>query len=473
MELENVSQMRRDQLFEKLKVHGQEHLVRFWNELSETQRSALADQIERIDFPRIAHLFADRDKASEVVELVDRAGEPAAMRLGDQKNRFSPESAIGRGADALTGGRVAVLLVAGGQGTRLGFEHPKGMFPIGPVSKCSIFQIHVEKVVAAARRYGAPVPLYIMVSPATDLETRKFFAENENFGLPETDFRIFCQGTMPAIDDQTGKILLADRGQIALSPDGHGGALAALQAGGALAEMAERGIEQVFYFQVDNPLVDVCSPEFLGYHLLAGSELTSQVVAKQDPKDRVGNVVEVDGRLRVIEYSDLPDSVAERRRADGSLQIWAGSIAVHVFDLAFLLRMSGRADALPFHVAHKRVPFIDEQGRTHQPEKANAYKFERFIFDLLPAAKNALVVEVDPKTHFAPLKNAPGAASDTPESVRAQMVALHADWLRRAGAELAGGAPVEISPLFALDAEQLRGRIAPGTRISQPVYFRP
>lgn len=459
-------------LFEYLKAHGQEHLVRFWDELSEEDRHNLAGQIAQIDLGQIAGLFAERGKVGQLVALADRAGEPAAIRLGQTHNRFSPDAARSRGTEALSAGRVAVLLVAGGQGTRLGFDHPKGMFPIGPVSRCSIFQIHVEKVVATARRYGAAVPLYLMVSPATDAETRKFFAEQRNFGLPGSDFRVFRQGTMPAVDDQSGKVLLADRGQIAVSPDGHGGTLAALQASGALSEMAERGIEQVFYFQVDNPLVEVCSPELLGYHLLAGSELTSQVIAKQNPTDRVGNVVQIDGRLRVIEYSDLPDSIAERRHADGSLRIWAGSIAVHVFDVAFLQRMAGRDGALPFHIAHKRVPFVDGQGRVHQPEKPNAYKFERFIFDLLPSAENALVVEVDPKVHFAPLKNAPGADEDTPESVRSRMVALHTDWLRRAGAQVAEATPVEISPLFALDAEQLRGRIAPGTAIRKATYFR-
>lgn len=465
--------MTKRQLLEYLKPHGQEHLARFWDDLTEEGRRGLADQIGRIDFAQIARLFAGRDQALEVVALADRAGQPAAIRLGEEHNRFSRQSARRRGAETLAAGQVAVLLVAGGQGTRLGFDHPKGMFPIGPVSKCSIFQIHVEKVLATARRYGAPVPLYLMVSPATDRETREFFAEQRNFGLPEGDFRIFCQGTMPAVDDRTGKVLLADRGQIALSPDGHGGVLAALCASGALAEMAQRGIRQVFYFQVDNPLVDVCSPEFLGYHLLAASELTSQVVAKKDPKDRVGNVVEVDGRLRVIEYSDLPDSVARRRRPDGSLQIWAGSIAVHVFDVAFLQRMAGSGEALPFHIAHKKVPFLDSQGQIREPQKANAYKFERFVFDLLPSAENALVVEVDPKVHFAPLKNASGAADDTPESVRAQMAALHAGWLRRAGAEVAAATPVEISPLFALDAEELSSQIAPGTKITAPAYFRP
>lgn len=461
------------EIIERLKAFGQEHLLHFWGELDAAGRESLTEQIANIDFAQIARLYAGRGRAEEFAAMADRAGEPAAVRLGDPANRFSVEEARRRGTEALASGKVAVLLVAGGQGTRLGFEHPKGMYPIGPVSECSIFQIHVEKIVATARRYDASVPFYVMVSPATNQETREYFAANDRFGLAENDFRIFCQGTMPAVDDASGKVLLADRSQIAVSPDGHGGTLAALQASGALAEMAERGIEQVFYFQVDNPLVDICSPELLGYHLLARSELTSEVVAKKSPKDRVGNVVEIDGRLRVIEYSDLPDEVAERRRADGSLAIWAGSIAVHVFDVAFLRRMVDRADALPFHIAHKKVGFVDAEGIVHKPNQPNAYKFERFIFDLLPSAENALVVEVDPLLHFAPLKNASGAAEDTPEAVRGQMVALHTDWLRQAGVEVADGTPVEISPLRALDAEELAERVTPETKIVEPTYLRP
>lgn len=460
-------------LTEHLKSFGQEHLLQFWDELDEKSRQSLAQQIDGIDFAQIAELFGHRGLEDELADVASRAGEPPAIRLDDAQNRFSLEEARGRGAKALADGKVAVLLVAGGQGTRLGFEHPKGMYPIGPVSGCSIFQIHVEKIVATARRYGASVPFYVMVSPATDQETRDFFAANDRFGLAEEDLRIFCQGTMPAVDDESGKVLLADKDRIALSPDGHGGTLAALQASGALAEMAERGIEQLFYFQVDNPLVDICSPDLLGFHLLAQSELTSEVVAKKAPKDRVGNVVKVDGHLRVIEYSDLPDEVAEKRREDGSLAIWAGSIAVHVFDVAFLRRMVSKADALPFHIAHKKVEFLDARGFSHKPDAPNAYKFERFIFDLLPSAENALVVEVDPQLHFAPLKNASGAPDDTPEAVRAQMVALHRDWLEQAGVEVAKGIPVEISPLVALDADELAGKVQSGTKIDAPTYLRP
>lgn len=364
-----------------------------------------------------------------------------------------------------------MILTAGGQGTRLGFDRPKGMFPIGPLSQKSLFQIHVEKIVAAARRYGLRIPLYLMTSPATHAETTAFFAEHGRFGLPVEDLFLFCQGTMPAVDEQTGRVLLEGPGQVALSPDGHGGLLAALARSGALEDIDRRQVRHLFYLQVDNPLVDICGREFVGYHLLSGSEFSTQVVAKRDPLERVGNVVQVDGRPLVIEYSDLPDQAARRRNPDGSLKIWAGSIAVHVIDAALLRRVAGVADALPFHVARKRAAYIDAAGRRIEPAEPNALKFERFIFDLMPLSHNAIIVEVDRARAFAPLKNASGAKEDTPETVRAQLAALHRGWLRQAGAEVADGAMVEISPLYALDAEELAAKLPPGTRIAAPAYF--
>jgi UDP-N-acetylglucosamine/UDP-N-acetylgalactosamine diphosphorylase len=276
---------------------------------------------------------------------------------------------------------------------------------------------------------------------------------------------------MPAVEASTGKVLLESSSRIALSPDGHGGMLAALAASGGLDDARRRGIGQLFYFQVDNPLVDICGPEFIGYHILANSELTSQVIAKRDPMDKVGNVVEVDGRSHVIEYSDLPDDVARRRNADGSLSIWAGSIAVHVLDTAMLARMAESADGLPFHYAHKKVAYIDAGGRPVEPKTPNAIKFERFIFDLMPFSANAIVVEIDPREGFAPLKNASGAASDTPEMVESMMIAQHARWLRQAGAEVSEGVPVEICPLFALDAEELSRKVPSGFKITKPTYL--
>ncbi len=452
---------------------GQEHLLAFWEQLDEGQRNRLAKEIAAIDFALVDQLFRQPDKKDEIKALADRAQEPPAFRMGSGDGQVSPREAIERGEEALRAGEVAVMLVAGGQGTRLGFDAPKGVFPIGPISQKSLFQIHVEKIIAASVRYARRIPLCVMTSPATHDPTVAYFAEHNRFGLPADDLKIFCQGTMPAVDAQTGKVLLDQPFHIALSPDGHGGMLAAFTGSGLLQALQDQGVKQLFYFQVDNPLVRIADPEFLGYHLLSGSEMTTQVVAKESPLDRVGNVVRVDGRLHVIEYSDLPNDVAERRKPDGSLEIWAGSIAVHALSLEFLARVADKAEVLPFHIARKKVPFVDAAGVRVEPQKPNAIKFERFIFDLMPWAENAVVVEVDPNEHFAPLKNAPGEARDTPDWVRQQMVALYTRWLQQAGAQVAPNVAVEISPLFALDAEEVAEKIHPNTSISEPTYLAP
>ncbi len=461
----------KDELLASLEACGQEHLLAFWDELDQGRRDLLATEIRGIDFALVNRLYQAGGASEDVCQLAGRAGPPPAFRLETSGNRFTPEEARHRGAEALRAGHVGVILVAGGQGTRLGFDHPKGMFPIGPVSDSCLFRIHIEKIVAGSKRYGVRVPLYLMTSPATHVDTIEFLGEHDGFQLPQRDLHVFCQGTMPAVDANTGKVLLSRPDRVALSPDGHGGMLAALATSGCLADIRNRGIRHLFYLQVDNPLVDICSPEFLGYHLLSDSKLSTQVIGKRDPLEKVGNVVEIDGKLHVIEYSDLPDEVARRRKPDGSLEVWAGSIAVHVMETALLERLAGQADALPLHIARKIVPYVDPSGRTVQPEVPNAVKFERFIFDMMPLAANAIVMEVDPARHFAPLKNASGEKADTPETVKAQMVAEHTRWLRQVGTEVDKGVAVEISPRFALDAEQLAEKIQPGTRVTEPTYF--
>ena len=453
-----------------LAPHGQTHLLDFWDELDDRQRAALAAQIRQIDFSRLQQLYDSRGEQSDLRAMLDRAASPPAFRLDVTQNRFTPAAARQRGVEALRAGQIGTLLVAGGQGTRLGFDHPKGMFPLGPVSQRTLFQIHVDKIVAASRRYGVRIPLYLMTSPATHDETIAFFAAHDQFGLAADDLRVFCQGTMPAVDLATGRVLLDAPDRIATSPDGHGGMLAALKRSGALDDIERRGIKHLFYFQVDNPLVDICGPEFVGYHLLAESELSTQVVAKTDPLERVGNVVLVDGRVRVVEYSDLPDETARRRNADGSLAIWAGSIAVHTMATRLLRRMADHADGLPFHIARKKVPTVDATGQRVEPSQPNAIKFERFIFDLIPSAENAVVVEIDPTEGFAPLKNAPGAPRDTAAWVQEQMIAQHRRWLVAAGAEVADDVRVEISPLWALDAAEVAAKLPRGMKISAATF---
>jgi UDP-N-acetylglucosamine/UDP-N-acetylgalactosamine diphosphorylase len=459
-------------LLEQLVAAGQEHVLGFYQELEPASRAQLDRQLQALDLDLLTRLTRDRHEAPDWSAMARRSIPPPAIRLDDRDAAsITPVSARRAGEDALRGGRVAVILVAGGQGTRLGFAHPKGMFPIGPVSGHSLFQILIEKVVATSRRYGASVPLYVMTSPATHEETVEYIASNRRFGLPADDLRIFCQGTMPALDAVTGKLILARKDSLALAPDGHGGMLDALSKSGAQQHARERNIALFSYGQIDNPLVQICDPELIGYHLSAESEMTSQVIRKVHPLERVGNVVMVDGTMRIIEYSDLPHDMAQQRNPDGSLFIWAGSIAVHVFSAAFLERMFHRADALPFHRAKKKVPFLDAHGVKHTPDQPNAIKFERFIFDLLPWAGNAIVVEGNAADVFAPVKNAEGAASDTPTATRSALVRSHTHWLRQAGAHVQQGAPVEISPLWALDERQVAQRIELPCTIDRPTFL--
>ncbi|MEX0612234.1 MAG: UTP--glucose-1-phosphate uridylyltransferase, partial [Pirellulales bacterium] len=311
----------REQLAERLKPYGQDHLLGFWHELDAAGQQQLARQIEAIDLELIASLSKQGEATQDWAALARQAAPPPAMRLSDRRRggRFDATETQKRGAESLAAGKIGVLLVAGGQGSRLGFDHAKGLYPIGPVSRASLLQIHFEKALAVARRHGATLPVYMMTSPLTHLEQAAFLAEHDWFGLSADGIVLFCQGTMPAVDAATGKLLLAEKDSLFLSPDGHGGTVAALAASGALDDMRRRGIEHLFYLQVDNPLVPIGDAEFIGYHLLARSDLTSMAVAKQTPQDRLGNFAMIEGQLHVIEYSDLPDDVAEKRDESGSL----------------------------------------------------------------------------------------------------------------------------------------------------------
>jgi UDP-N-acetylglucosamine/UDP-N-acetylgalactosamine diphosphorylase len=458
------------ELLRKLQQDRQEHVLAWWDRLDDNQRRVLIDQLSSIDLDRLNQLYAER-------EHTYRAPDSSRIKPLDIVPAGAPDNAAMRaaGEQALRRGEVAALVVAGGQGSRLGFEHPKGMYCIGPISRKSLFQIHAEKVLALGRRYGKPPPFLIMTSPATDAETRQFFAEHDYFGLPKDETFFFCQGSMPALDLATGKLLVEAPGRLFLSPDGHGGTLTALSKSGLLKQLRRRGIRHLFYFQVDNPLVKVADPIFIGRHLSQRSEASSKIVPKQGPKDRLGNLVLVDGRCSMIEYSDLPDSLANERDANGRLRLWAGSPAIHVFDMDFLARVTEGAGLLPFHTARKKVPYLDDKGQAVQPQRENALKFERFIFDVLPLAERWLVMETSHREEFAPLKNAEGA--DSPKTVQAALTNLAADWLGRAGVAVprkANGEPaaaLEVSPLLALDADEFAQRVDRNTRIEGPRYF--
>ena len=440
---------------------GQEHVLRFWGDLPEEGRRRLLEQLAEIDFEELAELIVRHVTERRPAEL-PRDLEPApfiALPTSDAERRRRREmKAIGE--DLIAAGKVAPMVVAGGQGSRLGYEGPKGAFPIGPVSGRTLFEVFAESILAARRAFGVAIPWYIMTSRANDLATRDFFEAYNYFDLPRGDVRFFTQGMMPAVDMQ-GKLILSARDQLVWSPDGHGGSIRALGRTGMLGEMRQRGIEHISYFQVDNPLVPPLDPVFIGCHAQAQSDMSSKMARKREPKERIGAFCLSGGRLHVIEYSDLPDELAEARAPDGRLRFEAGSIAIHVLARSFVERMSaGRRFSLPFHRAEKKVPCIDEQGRPVAPDKPNGIKFEMFVFDALPLAQRPVVLEIDRGREFSPVKNAGGL--DSPATARDDMVRRAAAWLEESGVKvprLPDGRPahkVEISPLAARNVDELR-----------------
>jgi len=468
---------------EQLQQHGQTQLLRWWEELNTAERNALLEQIRSVDFTLLDRLMSQRrqdtasgadDSAQQLTRAIAERAEPPRNlvrlpRSTEEQSEYETAASVGR--EMLAAGQVGAILVAGGQGSRLGFHHPKGMFPIGPVSDRSLYQLLAEQLLARSDAAKCAIPYFVMTSAATHDETVDFFKTHRFFGLEPDDVFFFQQGTMPAVDAKTGRILLAGKGSLALSPDGHGGVLAAMQRAGLFDEMRQRGVEFLYYHQVDNPAAVVCDPVFLGFHKLRQSELSTKVVAKTSPGERMGAVVTVDGEMQIIEYSDLPADLQPKTDADGKLLFWAGSTAIHVFNREFLERMAADPSTLPFHVALKKSAYVNDSGETVPPDTENAVKFERFVFDVLPHAANALVVEANRADEFLPVKKAEG--TDSPETARAGLTAMYTRWLESAGVEVAAETAVEISPLFAVDAAELRSQPDLPDRVGAPTVFGP
>jgi UDP-N-acetylglucosamine/UDP-N-acetylgalactosamine diphosphorylase len=361
-------------------------------------------------------------------------------------------------------GKVAGFVVAGGQGTRLGFDGPKGNYPISPIQKKTLFTIFGQSITAASKKFGADIPWYVMTSPLNYSATVESFEKANYFGLKKTNVIIFQQGTMPNFGFD-GKILMADKAALAASPDGHGGSLKALAVSGALKDMKKRGIEYLSYWQIDNPLVYVLDPLFIGLHAIDGAEMSSKALLKAGPLEKVGNFCLVDGKVTVIEYSDLPDEQALRKNPDGSLVFELGSIGIHLISTSFIEKLNSGGDfALPFHKAIKKIPHIDDAGNPVNPEKPNGVKLETFVFDALPLASKSIILETLRSEEFAPVKNATGV--DSAEVTHQMMIDRAAAWLESAGVKVprnANGKPdcvIEIDPSFAIYKEDIKENIS-------------
>ena len=464
----------------ELESRGQANVLRWWDDLEPSAREHLLGEIESIPWDLVDTLMESHVRHKPTVlppsDLAPVSVYPATPRDADMERRYREATAIG--ADLLAAGKVAAFTVAGGQGTRLGFDGPKGAVTITPVREKTLFQLFAETVRAACRRYRAKIPWYIMTNPANHQQTVGFLRDHEFFGLPEDDVILFTQGMLPSFDFD-GNLLMTDRHRLALAPDGHGGSLKSLVASGSLEDMQRRGIELISYFQVDNPLVQPFDELFVGLHALTKSEMSSKVVSKIDDFERVGNVCLQDGRATVIEYSNFPDDLATARNADGSRKFNVGSIAIHLLSVSFVDRIIAQNFSLPYHRAEKTVTWIDENGfqRTPPARDPNAVKLETFVFDALPLASNPLFLEVDRTEEFAPVKNATGV--DSVESAIKQQIARAARWLETAGVGIprdAHGDPelaLEIAPSYALNVHDvIRKVISPPTlRSGETIYI--
>ncbi len=442
-------------LIVKYESVGQGQVFRFFEELDHEGKEALLEQAGSIDLGEIGNLYSSWK--GHACRTVDFGGLEPAPYVPHWRSPYGDPGSWARaketGMQALADGKVAAFTVAGGQGTRLGFDAPKGTFPVTPVLNKSLFQVFAEKIKAVGNDCGQPIEWLVMTSQDNDADTRSFFLQNSFFGLEEGQVYFFTQGLMPVVD-KDGKILLSGKGKIAMSPDGHGGSLRALARSGHLSRLKEKGVEMISYFQVDNPLAQCIDPEFVGFHIMEGAEISSKMILKAYPLEKVGHFCIQDGKQVVIEYSDLPAEMQEETLEDGSLRFRAGSIAIHIIGLDFANRLGEGKDtalALPFHFANKKVPFLDDVGNLVEPEEPNGVKFEMFIFDALPLAKRAVIVETRREDEFSPVKNAEG--KDSPATCKADQSKQHMRWLALAGETTAGMETVEISPLFAHNQE--------------------
>lgn len=447
-----------------LKENGQEHLLGVCAMLNQAQQKALIEDLERIDFRLLRELY---NRYRHRPAGSGNVFEPApVLRLSKSDPERSRLITIGQ--EYLRQGRVALFLVAGGQGTRLGFDGPKGCFPITPVTGKSLFQLFAETIRALQLRYRTLLPWYIMTSRENHSATEMFFKNNAYFGLDPQQVHLFMQGEVPSVD-LDGRLIVTPDFRIFKNPNGHGGSIQALHASGALADMAGRGIEEIFYFQVDNPLVKIADPLFIGAHVDLGAQMSSKVVRKTDPSERVGIIGLIDGRLGCIEYSELSAEQASARTPSGDLLFSSANIAIHMVNRNFLERLATDPHIrLPYHCAVKEIRALDPQ--TGEQKTIQGIKFEMFIFDALGFAQRSCTLEVERDEEFSPVKNRTGA--DSPETARAALMRLHRSWLRAAGCRIPDTFEVEISPLFALDEHEFKQKFTPPPSLTAPLYIQ-
>lgn len=383
---------------EKLSILNQSHLLKHIKELPESEQSGLINQLETLDFS-VLHETGAEEKRGHMEPLY------AATLADIEKNR---ETYRKTGIEAIRNGKVGAVLLAGGQGSRLGFNKPKGMFNIGVNRELYIFECLINNLLDVVRETGTWIPLFIMTSTDNDRDTREFLEEHNYFGYSSDNVMFFVQEQLPTVDTN-GKLMLADRGTVSTAPNGNGGWYASMVKSGVLKSLKKADIEWLNVFAVDNVLQRMVDPCFIGAIIESGRQCGAKVVAKAAPDERVGVMCLEDGKPSIVEYYEMTDEMRTRREEDGTLSYNWGVILNYVFRTDKLNDILGMH--LPLHRAFKKIKYLDENGNIVIPEEPNAYKFETLVLDMVKLQDSCLAYEVEREKEFAPVKNKEGVDS--------------------------------------------------------------
>ncbi|MBS1238360.1 MAG: UDP-N-acetylglucosamine/UDP-N-acetylgalactosamine diphosphorylase [Deltaproteobacteria bacterium] len=448
--------MRKEDLLDLFAIYEQHDIIKYYKKLDPKSKKLFLKNIESLDLKLVFELykkFSMPDCIPSAEESVQIKPAPVITTPETDKGKEKLGNARHAGETLLRDGKVAVLIVAGGQGSRLGFEGPKGIYKISPIQQKSLFQLFSEQIKALSKRYNTSIPLIIMTSEENHDDTIQFFESKDYFGLEKKTFYFFQQDMLPAITPD-GKLVLQNDARLFANPNGHGGSLKALYDSGVLGALLKEGFTELFYCQVDNPLVKIADPVFLGYHTMARAEASTKVVRRRSIEEKVGVYVSCNGKDTVIEYSDMSPQNMSALDDAGDILYWAGNTAIHIFSLSFIQRINNHGFALPYHCARKNTVIIDQNGK---PARLDVWKFETFVFDAIPLAERTCCMEIAREEEFAPVKNKDGA--DSPETARSAMINLYRNWLKKSGVNVAPEAAIEISPLFALDEDEFHRKI--------------
>lgn len=433
---------REKNIFKTLSKYKNEHVLYFWNEIGDKKKEKLLNEIENIDFKLINFLYKKfKNNKNRKLNLE----QTNYLSINERSKELKSI-----GINALKANQVAFLTVAGGQGSRLGYDHPKGFYPTSPVKNKSLFQIFAEKIKFYSNYYKVDLNWYIMTSEFNYQEIVDYFNKRKYFGLNKNNVSFFRQGMFPSLTTE-GKLILSEKDTIFKNPDGHGGILKALLKSGLLKKIIKQKIKHLSYFQVDNPMINMADPYFIGFHIKQKSMVSSKVIKKLYPEEKLGVIGKINGKNNVIEYSDLSENDMYAKNDNNELKYLMGSIAIHIFNVDFLNKFTKK---MPIHFAQKKIKGYDfTENKSPRITDLDGIKFETFVFDAIPFAKKSVFFETEREVEFFPVKNKSGI--DSIETSIAGQSKLFVNWLRSVGAWNGKyyNQKVEISPLYAPDKE--------------------